>query len=127
MIAPNPVTPEADQPPMTMAVLLRRCSDDAAFAMRLLQMFEKQLPTLLSAIEFAAIGGDGSGTARAAHALRGVAATMAADPLSDICHQIEVASEELARDLLPALRSEVRRCAEFTQQAKRSLTDAVNG
>jgi HPt (histidine-containing phosphotransfer) domain-containing protein len=127
----NPTSPDPDpidpgEPPLTMAVLLRRCSDDAGFAVRLLRLFTRQLPLLAAAVERAVAEGDPRDITRAAHAFRGVASTMAAGELADVLKRIESATGPgVASDLMPALRVEVDRCVAFTPQAVRVLCRAA--
>ena len=71
----------------------------------LIDLFLKQMPTLIQEINEAAARGDFAALLNAAHSLKGSSRNMGADVLADICQEIELASKPDAPASLGQLRS----------------------
>lgn len=69
--------------------LLDRCGGDEAFMIEVVNEFERSLKIQLSRIENAIEAKDITGASYHAHALKGAARSIGADPIARICEQIE--------------------------------------
>ncbi len=70
-----------NQPPFDIAAVMTRCSGKPALAFKVLEKFQKQARDAIEAIRSSVASRDGEALARAAHAIKGTAGLMAADPL----------------------------------------------
>jgi signal transduction histidine kinase/CheY-like chemotaxis protein/HPt (histidine-containing phosphotransfer) domain-containing protein len=99
--------------------LIARCMGNFAFALSLLDDFEKTVPQRLDAIGQFATSKRSVELEEAAHALKGTAGILAAEPLRKLAAKIEEAgrsSDFSAIDsLVESLRSEVSLCLKFVQ------------
>lgn len=78
--------------------LLDRCGGDEAFMHEVVEEFEKSLSIQLTRIENALESKDITGAAYHAHALKGAARSIGAEPLARICEQIEDSKEDAQLD-----------------------------
>jgi HPt (histidine-containing phosphotransfer) domain-containing protein len=91
----------------------------------LIQVFEASLPERVSDILDAARSGDKIALRRAAHLLKGSAATLGAARLSLACRRLEQAGRDQDRDIEQDELNELRPTASETCQAlRRQLLDA---
>ena len=97
----SPGTDEGSVSPLDVEGLLRRCDGDAKIAERLIGMFEKRVPGDLAQIAASIDAGDAERTASLAHALKGAAATLSAEPLREIAGRLQLAGH--TADLTEAL------------------------
>jgi CheY-like chemotaxis protein/HPt (histidine-containing phosphotransfer) domain-containing protein len=78
--------------------LLDRCGGDETFMREVVEEFEKSLAIQLTRIENALQSKDVTGAAYHAHALKGAARSIGAEPLARICEQIEDSKEDAQLD-----------------------------
>ena len=112
-----------EAPPLDMAVALERVMGDRTFLHQMITEFTDRLPEYLSPIANAADKGDASELSRAAHRLKGAAASLSAIPLSEAALHLE--TQASAGDLSGAknLREAVTKEAErFTTYAQAALS-----
>jgi HPt (histidine-containing phosphotransfer) domain-containing protein len=83
--------------PINMADLGNRLMGDMMIVNHILKSFGANLENQLQAIRSAVAAQDLSAISRAAHALKGAAANLSAEPLRAACHAMEVAAK--AQDL----------------------------
>ncbi|MBX3354698.1 MAG: PAS domain S-box protein [Phycisphaeraceae bacterium] len=103
--------------PLDAATLVHRCMGDLTLVDDLLERFERQARESLTAIERLVSSGEVRAAAERCHALKGAAATMAADGVSSAAERIEKAVlsgalHEATRSL-HELHEEVERCLGF--------------
>jgi Amt family ammonium transporter len=124
----DPAAKESRCAPVEPATLLDRCMGDGAVAILLLTKLESQILHDLEAIGAALPKQDCESVARVAHALKGAAGAVAAEPIREIAARIEIAARSGAfadaeRDL-ETLRDEVRRCIEYLPTARAHIASA---
>jgi CheY-like chemotaxis protein len=93
----------ADAAPLNMAELSNRLMGDMGIVNHILKSFGANLETQLSAIRVAVEAQDLTAIARAAHALKGAAANLSAEPLRAACLSLETAAK--AQDMAGASSS----------------------
>lgn len=86
---PTPYTPLFD--PDT---LLKRLNGDLEIALELLGVFLEDAPIRLAELAKAAQNGDPQKAGKAAHSLKGVCATVAAQPAADLALKLQIAGRE---------------------------------
>jgi Amt family ammonium transporter len=108
---------ENDTTPINADVLLERCLGDVEFATSLLDEMRTTWLDRVDEIARHAANRDTAAAAEAAHALKGAAGTLAAEPLQALTGAIEAAGKSGDADLLAsavdALRREIRECLDF--------------
>jgi CheY-like chemotaxis protein len=118
-------SPEDSPPPIDHRVLLTRCMGNLEFALSLLSDFEQDLQRRVDLIAQDIHQGDALSTTESAHALKGAAGTVAAEPLRALAAKIEAAGK--AGDPTPLasladeLRAEARRCLRFFPELQATL------
>jgi PAS domain S-box-containing protein len=109
--APRPAVAPNATPTLDHAELRERTGGNAALMQRLARIFLQDAPGKLREIERSIARKDADALFRAAHALRGSAATLAARATAELAHQLEVlgrsGSTTGARALFTALKGEV--------------------
>jgi Amt family ammonium transporter len=136
-VLPPPVTAEApvqnadapadvETPPIQVESLLARCMQDADFARRTLEQFEKRTIEDVHRLERSIAEADAHLINRLAHNLKSVAAHVGAEKLRAIAFEIEQAGARCDLSMieaqLGALCLEAQRCTEFIPQAISRLT-----
>ena len=114
-----------ESPPLDVDELLERCMGNVQTASLILNEFERQAVADLSAIKQHVESGDGEGTARVAHALKGASGILSADAINGIAFKLE----QLGRagvladgnQLLTQLNDEVRRCINYLPAARAAI------
>ena len=89
-----------------------RSRGKAALLTKMVRMFTAGLPGLLGAAQAGVDAMDAVGVERAAHRLRGAAATLAAQALADACDVLETQGRQAQFAAMAAALAEVRRLAE---------------
>ena len=102
--------------PINMAELSNRLMGDRGIVNHILKSFGSNLENQLKAIRSAVEAQDMTAISRAAHALKGAAANLSAEPLRAACHALETAGK--AQDLATAVTS----AAAIDQAAKELRT-----
>ena len=110
----------ADAAPLNMAELSNRLMGDMGIVNHILKSFGANLETQLSAIRVAVEAQDLTAIARAAHALKGAAANLSAEPLRAACLSLETAAK--AQDMAGASSSAA--AIEKAAQALRAVLPA---
>ena len=117
--------PADSPPPIDRGALLARCMGNLEFAQSLLSDFEGDLPKRVDQIAQRIAQGDARATAESAHALKGAAGTITAEPLRALAAKIEAAGK--AGDLTPLasladeLRAETQRCLRFLPEIQERM------
>ncbi|MDB5328071.1 MAG: putative response regulator receiver protein, partial [Phycisphaerales bacterium] len=95
-VVPVPVVADAEIAAMPVDVpqLVRRCTGRADFAMRVLEKFMEQLDTRVAEVSTTALAGQAEACRKAAHQLKGSAATVAAVGLAKSAAAIEAAATQ---------------------------------
>jgi HPt (histidine-containing phosphotransfer) domain-containing protein len=81
--------PARDRPPIDFGSLVQRCMGDPRFAQAMLAMFAQQAPPMVRDLRSHLAAGDVARAASVAHALKGSAANVSAQPLSEAAAAIE--------------------------------------
>ena len=105
-VAPPPVATDATPPacpPINMADLSNRLMGDMMIVNHILKSFGSNLENQLNSIRRAVEAQDMGAISRAAHALKGAAANLSAEPLRAACHVLETAAK--AKELTSAASS----------------------
>jgi PAS domain S-box-containing protein len=124
--APSPIASD-EVAPIAIDALLERCMDNVKTAALILDEFERQAVDDLAQIKQHVEGGDCAGLARAAHALKGASAILAADALAGIAFTFErmgragVLHEQ--DQLLVQLNVEIRRCIDYLPTARAAIAE----
>lgn len=104
------------QEPINVDELLERCMGNAQIALLLLDKFEAQLASDLSALTSQLGAGDTQQLARTAHALKGAAAAIAAGAVRDAAAEIDrlarTGEPQAIEGELGGLRQAAQRCVE---------------
>jgi PAS domain S-box-containing protein len=120
-----PATDSDNMKPLDYKSLLRRCRGNVEFVQSLLSDFEADLPKRVDEIADDVSREDAAAVLESAHALKGAAATMSADPIRAIAAEIEAAgkSGELRDASVAAdrLRNEAQRCLQFIPELRESI------
>ena len=104
LIAPVPASvPAPAQGPINLAELSNRLMGDMGIVNHILKSFGSNLDNQLKAIRTAVEAQDMTAISRAAHALKGAAANLSAEPLRAACLNLETAAK--AQDLASAVSS----------------------
>ena len=102
------------RPPIDSESLLARCLGSADLVSRLLAAFEPEIGKDLEGLEQAFQAGNGGGVADFAHAIKGSAANLSADALSELARELEHAARQgqwqTRGELIEKIRSEFGRC-----------------
>ncbi len=105
--------------PMDLKTIKKRTMGDRGFLKETVLNFMKQLPEYITAIENALKLEDAQQLCFRAHALKGAAANLSMNPLSDLAMQLEVLakSENLSQGIriLAQIQHEARRLTQFVQ------------
>jgi HPt (histidine-containing phosphotransfer) domain-containing protein len=111
-----------DAPVILVDALLKRCMNNAKTVEIVFRKFHEQVQGDIGKVEQSLGAGDHAETARVAHALKGAAAIMAADPLAAAAAEMEqLARGELVDQMntqLAALRHEIDRCLAYLPTAR---------
>jgi PAS domain S-box-containing protein len=123
---PATAAPSAGGPPPLDAEALRvRCMGNLEFVATLLADFERDLLPAVEQIARYALAGDPRATAEAAHALKGEAGTITADPLRAAAAAVEAAGKtgDLSQvtALVERLRDEAQRCLGYLPDLRREI------
>jgi PAS domain S-box-containing protein len=118
--------PPADSPlPIDRGALLARCMGNLEFAQSLLSDFERDLPERVQQIAQRIHQGDARATAESAHALKGAAGTVTAEPLRTLAAEIEAAGKAgdlpQVASLVNQLCAETQRCLRFIPEIKKRI------
>jgi CheY-like chemotaxis protein len=115
------IFPDAGGRPIDVESLLRRCQGKAALAERLLAKFEQQMESQVGELRAAMERRERESVARLAHALKGAAANMSADPLREAAGELErqaVAAEfDAALATMESLAARAHECSQFIPAA----------
>jgi Amt family ammonium transporter len=105
---------EVDAAPIDVAALFARCMGNMEFAASLLDEMQSSGADLVEGIARLVAAQDAAGAAEAAHALKGAAGIVAAEPLRSLAADIEAAGKsgdlESVASLVEGLRREMQRC-----------------
>jgi HPt (histidine-containing phosphotransfer) domain-containing protein len=111
--------------PIAMDTFLTHCMGNLEFAQSLLSVFENDLPGYADQIVLKAREGNAKTLAEAAHALKGTAGIIAAEPLRLLAKTIESAGKagDLTEvtSLVKQLDSEVQRCLKAIPELRERL------
>jgi PAS domain S-box-containing protein len=116
--------PDSDLP-IDCNGLLGRCRGNVEFVQSLLAEFEQELPRRVDQIIGDVSQQNAAAAVESAHALKGAAGTMAAEPLRAAAAEIEMASK--SRELTKAtaatgrLRAEAERCLRYIPELKQKI------
>jgi Amt family ammonium transporter len=112
-------------PPIDRDALLARCMGNLEFAQSLLSDFEGDLPERVDQIAQRIQQGNPQATAESAHALKGAAGTVTAEPLRALAAEIEAAGKtgDLTQvaSLVDQLRTEAQRCLRFIPELQERM------
>jgi two-component system sensor histidine kinase/response regulator len=112
-------------PPIDRDALLARCMGNLEFAQSLLSDFEGDLPERVDQIAQRIQQGNAQATAESAHALKGAAGTVTAEPLRALAAEIEAAGKtgDLTQvaSLADQLRAEAQRCLSFIPELQERM------
>jgi CheY-like chemotaxis protein/HPt (histidine-containing phosphotransfer) domain-containing protein len=116
------VAPESDDSAINAAELLARCDGDRQMMSKLIQIFQTKSHQTWVGLLASYESGDGAGTARLAHALKGSAANLSAVKVSSLAARLEElgrsADLSAAESVIAQLGAELQRChAEFATLA----------
>ena len=94
--------------------------DDEEFMLELLDIFLDDMPKQLELLRQAVQSQDADSAAKTAHRMKGSSGNVGADPLSDLCNQVEMSGRNGAIEptLLKDIDSEWGRVKEFLTQVK---------
>jgi signal transduction histidine kinase/CheY-like chemotaxis protein/HPt (histidine-containing phosphotransfer) domain-containing protein len=113
---------------LDIASLLNQCSGNASLALTVLNRFEAQLIELTDQIHGDVPQEDTDRLARVAHAMKGTAGVVGAEPLRLILAEIEQAARQSALAGMPeslgSLRAEIDRCIACFSEARSKLQAA---
>jgi HPt (histidine-containing phosphotransfer) domain-containing protein len=98
----------SQNPPIDVPSLFDRCMNDSAFVKEILDLFREQAVANLSALAQALEAGDAEQVWKLAHTLKGSAANVSADHLSETFAEIEQVAHKEAFDRAKAMLVEVR-------------------
>jgi Amt family ammonium transporter len=99
-------------PPINRDVLVARCMGNLQFAESLLTDFAGDLPDRVDQILRSAHDRDGAAAAKAAHALKGAAGIIAAEPVRAMAAKIEALGKAGSLDEIASLADELRNAAQ---------------
>ena len=120
VVAPAAPAMAAAAAPLDLGPLLQRCRGNHEFAGKLLEKFRTQSVEVLDGLVRGLKDGDGELATRSAHTLKGMAATVSAEPLRAAAADAEERSRagdwDAVQRQLDALRAEVDRCVAFIPQ-----------
>jgi PAS domain S-box-containing protein len=128
-LSESPPTPPDEvldkPPPIDFEILLDRCMGNAEFAESLLAALESSGPGHIETITRHARAGEAKATGDAAHALKGAAGIIGAEPLRAVAAQIEAAGKsgdiELAASLLHGIQTEMLHCLNYIPAIRNRL------
>jgi HPt (histidine-containing phosphotransfer) domain-containing protein len=131
--APGPGETAARMPPggdpIELESLLRRCRGKHALAASLLQKFESQIGQQLEAIRASIDAQDQQALARLAHALKGMAANLSAEPLRRSAEELErlglSGGLDAALQSVAQLAEQVKACVAYAADAAPRLNAMV--
>ena len=103
-----------------MARVREASMDDEEFISELLDIFLDDMPRQLELLRRAVESQDAESAAKTAHRMKGSSGNLGADPLSDLCQQMEVSGRngEIEPALLNDIDSEWNRVKDFLRQVK---------
>ena len=114
---PDTQDPQPDVAPIDLPSLLERCMGDMAFVETILKKFEEQALATLGALSECVAAGNAPEAARKAHALKGAAANLSAEPLRAAAAQLEQIGRkgqlEMADACLKQIHVELEQCLAF--------------
>jgi CheY-like chemotaxis protein/HPt (histidine-containing phosphotransfer) domain-containing protein len=119
--APNePTTSANESRPLDWEPLLRRCCGRDEFARQILAKFREQSVQILDTLVQGCQQRDGELATRSAHSLKGMAATVSAEPLRQAAARAEAVSRagdwDAVEQHLNGLRRELEECLAFAAQ-----------
>jgi HPt (histidine-containing phosphotransfer) domain-containing protein len=111
--------------PFSIEMLMDQCGGTKMVAEMVLDEFLNQVPTDTAEMEANLTSGDLLALSKAAHRLKGTAATLGASKLHPLCAALELAgkqgnAEESAK-IYPELKAEAQRCVDSVPAAKAAL------
>ena len=123
-------TSSAPQPlPLDVKALLARCTGKAAFAQKMLDKFSVQAATGVQSLMDALASKQIPEAERSAHTIKGMAATVGAEPLKRVAAEIELAlrTAEMTdmEGKLAQLKSELQRCTDALPELRVQLQQAA--
>ena len=92
--------------------MLERMMQDEELAKEIISEFHKEIPVLLEEIKSCLAMPDHDGIARHAHTIKGVAASLSAEILSDLSSQLEVAAKSSQTELIEQVFTNVTKAYE---------------
>jgi Amt family ammonium transporter len=118
-------SPSDSSPPINSDAFLARCMGSLEFARSLLADFEDELPGYVEQIAEHVYQGNAPAAAESAHALKGAAGTVTAEPLRALAAEIEAAGKagDLTQvaSLADQLRAEAQRCLRFIPEIQERM------
>ncbi|HEX5242503.1 MAG TPA: Hpt domain-containing protein, partial [Tepidisphaeraceae bacterium] len=128
-VAPNTNRPSQTRVPIEVASLLHRCLGRPDFAEKVLSKFRVQSVETLQALVNALDQNNAEATTRGAHTLKGMAATVAAEPLRLAAAEAEAKARagqwDAVRQQLDTLREELDSCLAYIPSALSAASDAA--
>ncbi len=121
------VRPKSDlNPPIDRCALLARCMGNIDLLARLLNAFEPEIGKELQLLDEAVAARDGARITEVAHSLKGAAANLSAEVLSDLARELENSSRrnewQYHVDLVFRIREEFGRCIAALPDLNRSAS-----
>jgi HPt (histidine-containing phosphotransfer) domain-containing protein len=126
----------SNAPPIDLSEFVGRCMDDHEFAAKILRTFEQAAPAQLQSLREAVAAADAKAAATGAHAIKGMAANLAAAALRRSALELEQSSRQGRWDQvspqLGLVVEEMRRCLEcvpglLSALAVRATTEQSKG
>ena len=118
--APPTTTRGTQDAPIDCEELLERCMGNAQFLARVLRSYHEQAARTFAEMSAALRAGDAPGLARAAHGLKGAAATLSAKEIQSLAAQLEMLAKEgdlqNAPQLVASLHQSMTRCGNFINE-----------
>ena len=120
-----------EHPPIAVDALLDRCMNNLATITIVLTKFEEQTQRDIAQLSKSIEADDSASVARTAHSLKGAAAIVAANQLSQVAaelerlgraQQLDQLDEQLAR-----LQAETRKCVEYLPQVRAIAAEKLGG
>lgn len=109
----------ADTSIFDLSFILTSVADDRELATEVIGVFLMDIPVQLEALDRAIAGGDAPTAQRAAHSIKGAAATVGAEQLRAIAYEGEILGRDGKLDELKALAGEIRAKFNATEEEMR--------
>jgi HPt (histidine-containing phosphotransfer) domain-containing protein len=102
--------------------LKENCAGDDGLVNEILELFQKEGPTLLADVQKAVGSSEGQAIKRTAHRLKGALVSLAATPATNVAKELEAAGAQndvaRAKDLQGKLEEEMQRLLGLLQQRR---------